>query len=226
MAVPSDLGFMNMTFDGRWSVWPGSSDFGRFLQHYSAALTFVREIVAVIVDITSSDTDEQQGMSARQRLTRIMAQMGPKKPKRLPNRTRWNVLRGDKVQVVGHHPEKGKQGIVLQVFRDRDRVLVEGVNFGTKNIKGNPERGIQGRTIQRERTIPYSNVNLVDPVTGQPTRVTRQYLDDGSKVRVAKKSGAVIPRPDILTFRKRPVNNIVTESDTLEEAVWQVTYQP
>jgi large subunit ribosomal protein L24 len=96
--------------------------------------------------------------------------------------------------------------------------------MGTRNIKGDKDRGIPGRSIQIERTMHYSNVALVDPVTEKPTRVIRKYLQSGEKVRIAKKSGAIIPRPEILTFRKRPVNSIVTESDTSEDAVWEVSY--
>ena len=169
-------------------------------------------------------------MSARMRLTKIMAKMSPRKPKpvieQAKTRKRWDIVRGDKVQVIGNHPEKGKQGIIKAVLRDRDRVIVEGVNMGAKHIKGDSDRGIKGRMIQRERTIPYGNVNLIDPISGKPTRISRKFMEDGSKVRLAKKSGAVIPRPDVLTFRKRPVSSIVTESDTAEEDVWEVTYQP
>ena len=62
-------------------------------------------------------------------------------------------------------------------------------------------------------------------MTNKPTRITFSYLDDGTKVRVAKKSGAVIPRPEVLKYRKRPVSSIITESDTTEEDVWAVTYE-
>lgn len=137
---------------------------------------------------------------------------------------KFNIVRGDKVQVIGNHPERGKQGIVEKILRDKDRVIVQGVNLGPMRIKGNPDRGIKGGTLQVPRTIHYSNVNLVDPVTGKPTRVTRKILEDGSKVRVAKKSGAIIPRPETLTVRKRAVSSIVTESDTLDEDVWELTY--
>ena len=142
-------------------------------------------------------------------------------------KTKWNIVRGDKVQVVGNHPESGKQGIVQKVLRDRDRVLVQGINLGPCRMKGNRDRGLKGTTVQKERTLHYSNVNLVDPVTNQPTRVYRKYLDDGTKVRVAKKSGAILPRPDLLRIRKRPVNAVVTESDTHDENdVWRQTYIP
>mmetsp|Transcript_6967 Transcript_6967/g.9411 ORF Transcript_6967/g.9411 Transcript_6967/m.9411 type:complete len:90 (+) Transcript_6967:354-623(+) len=79
----------------------------------------------------------------------------------------------------------------------------------------------------RERPVHYSTVNLVDPVTGLPTRVFRKYLDDGTKVRVSKKSGAIIPRPEILSERKRPMSRTVTESCTAnDDDVWEITYVP
>ena len=170
-------------------------------------------------------------MSARMRLTKVMAQMGPKKSRpqmvQAAEKTKWNVLRGDKVQVIdSNHKEKGKQGIVLKVLRELDRVIVAGVNLAPKHIKGNRERGIAGRTIQKERTLPYSSVNLVDPVTNKPTRVYRKILEDGTKVRVAKKSGAVIPRPDILTMRRRAFNHVTTTSCTSEEDAWAISWQP
>jgi large subunit ribosomal protein L24 len=138
---------------------------------------------------------------------------------------RFNIVRGDKVQVIGQHAEAGKQGVVQQVLRHSNRVIVEGVNVRTKHVKGNSDRGISGRSVQQEFSIPYPNVNLLDPVTNQPTRIYRTFLEDGTKVRVAKKSGAVIPRPDALTFRKRPVNSVVTASDTSSaDDVWEITY--
>lgn len=140
------------------------------------------------------------------------------------NKDKFNIVRGDKVQVIGNHPEKGKQGIVETVLRDRDRVIVQGVNLGAMRIKGNPDKGIQGTTKQVPRAIHYSNVNLVDPVTNQPTRIFKKILEDGTKVRVAKKSGAIIPKPETLKLRKRTPSTIVTESDTLDQDVWEDTY--
>ena len=129
-------------------------------------------------------------------------------------------------KLITDHAERGKQGIVSQVLREQQRVIVEGINLYNKHVKGQPDRGIAGRTITRERSLPYANVNLLDPVTGQPTRIFRKYLEDGTKVRVSKKSGAIIPRPEKLAYRKRPLNHIVTESDTLEADAWEVTYNP
>ena len=164
--------------------------------------------------------------AARMRITKILSQQRPKRPKGPIQKKSWDIVRGDKVQVIGDHPEVGKQGKVLQVLRKQNRLLIENVNMGTKQIKGNPERGIKGRTVQIERSVPYSNANLVDPVTNKPTRIYKTFLEDGTKVRISKKSGSVIPRPDILRFRKRPVSSIVTESDTLEEDVWATTFLP
>lgn len=127
--------------------------------------------------------------------------------------------------MIGDHTERGKQGKVLQVLRKTDQVLVEGVNIQPHEIKGDPERGIEGRTVDKESAIPYSKVNLVDPVTNKPTRITYSILEDGTKVRVSKKSGAVIPRPEILLYRKRPISNIITDSDTTEDDVWEITYE-
>ena len=167
--------------------------------------------------------------TARSRLTKLAQTLGKfRKPKpqlrEAEKKKSWNILRGDKVQVIGKHPEKGKQGIVLQVLRDKDRVLVEGVNMGVKSIKGDKDRGIPGRRIMKERTIHYSNVSLLDPVQNVPTRIIKIYLDSGEKVRIAKKSGAIIPRPEILNFRRRPVNSVVTESCTSEDDAWELSY--
>ena len=167
--------------------------------------------------------------AARARLQKLVQNLGKfHKPKpqlrEAAKKKQWDIVRGDKVQVIGKHPERGKQGIVLKVLRDKDRVIVEGVNMGPRNIKGDKDRGIQGKTIMKERTLHYSNINLVDPVKGVPTRITKKILETGEKIRVAKKSGAVTPRPDILTFRKRPINSVVTESCTPEDAAWEVTY--
>ena len=73
---------------------------------------------------------------------RLMKELmkSPKKPKpqlrEAAKKTSWDILRGDKVQVIGKHPEQGKQGIVKRVNRKTDRVVVEGVNMRPRQIKG------------------------------------------------------------------------------------------
>jgi large subunit ribosomal protein L24 len=142
-------------------------------------------------------------------------------------KSKWNIVRGDTVQIISKtHPEYGKRGIISHVDRKRDRVIVSGVNLAPYHQKPIQNAGLPGRTIVKERSIHYSNVNLIDPVMNVPTRVTRRYLEDGTKVRVAKKSGAIIPRPEILNVRKRSVSAIVTDSCTnSDEDVWEVTYE-
>jgi len=86
--------------------------------------------------------------------------------------------------------DKGKVGKVLKVLPEKDRVVVEGVRIVKKHLKptaSNPEGGI----VEREAPIHISNVMLVDPKTGKPTRVGIKY-ENGKKLRYAKRSGAVI----------------------------------
>mmetsp|Transcript_16701 Transcript_16701/g.33248 ORF Transcript_16701/g.33248 Transcript_16701/m.33248 type:complete len:184 (-) Transcript_16701:284-835(-) len=144
-----------------------------------------------------------------------------------PHGRKWSLVRGDKVQVVHRrHAEFGKSGTILQIDRRRDRVKVEGVNMKPFIVKGNKALNIKGWTEERERMIPYGSVNLVDPVTGLPTRVYKKFLEDGSKVRVSKKSGAIIPRPEILSIRKRPLRVTEGDCDTTGDEVWKETYSP
>jgi large subunit ribosomal protein L24 len=165
--------------------------------------------------------------NGRQKLMKILLQERPaKKPGYLktgPPR-RWNILAGDTVQVIDRrHPEHGKQGKVMEVIKEKLRVIVEGINVQEEEVEADPARGIQAHTAMKEFPIHYSNVNLVDPVTGFPTRITYSWLN-GKKVRISKRSGAIIPRPKIY---EPPVSTIPSEdSDTLNEAdVWAVTYE-
>ena len=169
-------------------------------------------------------------MATRQRLMKILTQQTKRrKPspqlREAAKKSKWDIVRGDKVEVIGVHPERGKQGIIKAVLRDKDRVIVEGVNMGPKHIKKDEARGIKGQIIMKERTIHYSKVNLVDPATGKPTRFYKKFQEDGTKVRVAKKSGAIIPKPDVYLERK-PVSSFVSDQCTTDTDVWEQTYQP
>ncbi|WP_020062300.1 50S ribosomal protein L24 [Bacillus sp. 123MFChir2] len=97
-----------------------------------------------------------------------------------------HVKKGDKVQVISGK-DKGKQGVILAAFPKESRVIVEGVNIVKKHSKPsqlNPQGGI----ITKEAAIHVSNVMPLDPKTGVPTRVGYK-VEDGKKIRVAKKSG-------------------------------------
>eukprot|EP01114_Cavostelium_apophysatum_P004076 TRINITY_DN14218_c0_g1_i1.p1 TRINITY_DN14218_c0_g1~~TRINITY_DN14218_c0_g1_i1.p1 ORF type:complete len:158 (-),score=28.60 TRINITY_DN14218_c0_g1_i1:73-546(-) len=111
-------------------------------------------------------------------------------PKEQQNKS-WNVIKGDLVQVMWG-TDKGKIGKVMKVLRKRNRVIVEGAKLVKKHVKGTAD--FKGGIFTKESSIPVSNVHLVDPSTGQPTKVSRRYLEDGSKVRVAR-SGTIIPKP-------------------------------
>ena len=86
--------------------------------------------------------------------------------------------------------DKGKTGKVLSVLTEKDRVIVEGVNLVSKHTKPNTKQP-QGGIIKQEAAIHISNVNLIDPASSKPTRVGFK-VEDGKKVRVAKKSGQEI----------------------------------
>lgn len=100
-----------------------------------------------------------------------------------------HVKKGDKVKVITGK-DKGKEGVVLAAFPKKDRVIIEGVNIVKKHVKPN-QLNPQGGIVSLEAAIHISNVMLIDPKSGEPTRVGFK-IEDGKKVRVAKKSGVVI----------------------------------
>ncbi|MFY0544888.1 50S ribosomal protein L24 [Brevibacillus sp. H7] len=103
-----------------------------------------------------------------------------------------HVKKGDTVIVITGK-DKGKKGRVLAAYPKKDRVLVEGINLVKKHTRpsqANPQGGI----VTQEAPIHVSNVSLIDPKSGKPTRVGYKVLDNGQKVRVAKKSGEVIDK--------------------------------
>ena len=101
---------------------------------------------------------------------------------------KFNIKKGDTVYVNTGN-DKGKTGKVLEVLRDKDRVIVEGVNMVSKHTKPNPKNP-QGGIVKQEAGIHISNVNLVDNA-GKPTRIAHKEVD-GKKVRIAKTTGEEI----------------------------------
>lgn len=104
-----------------------------------------------------------------------------------------NIKKGDTVMVLSGS-EKGKTGRVLTVFPGEDRVIVERIRLIKRHTKPGGKGAPQGGIVEKEASIPLSKVALVDPKTGRPTRVRHQYLSDGSKVRVAARSGETIEK--------------------------------
>lgn len=102
------------------------------------------------------------------------------------------VRKGDTVAVIAGK-YKGKQGKVLEVLVDKERVRIEGVATVKRHLKaGRDPKVPQGGIIEKFGTVHISNVMPVDPQTGKPTRVGFKTLEDGRKVRVAKQSGELL----------------------------------
>ena len=101
-----------------------------------------------------------------------------------------HIKKGDMVQVIAGD-NKGKQGKVLKVEVSKQRAIVEGVNICKKATKPNAQNP-QGGIIEKEAPIHVSNLMVLDPKSGKPTRVGRKLNDKGKLVRYAKKSGEEI----------------------------------
>lgn len=100
------------------------------------------------------------------------------------------IKKGDHVIVLAGR-DKGKHGEVLKVIPKEKRALVRGVNMVRRHQKQTATA--EGGIISKEASIDLSNLALEDPKDGKPTRVGFKFLDDGKKVRFAKRSGEVIP---------------------------------
>ena len=103
------------------------------------------------------------------------------------------IMNGDSVRVIRGN-DRETEGNVLEVIKDTDQVRVEGVNMRkrhTRPSEANPDGGI----ISFEAPINISNVMLIDPATDEPSRVRVRIEEDGTKERIAVKSGNPIPRP-------------------------------
>ena len=100
-----------------------------------------------------------------------------------------HIKKGDTVYVNAGN-DKGKTGKVLEVIPSKDRAIVEGLNIVSKPATPSPKHP-QGGIVKQEAGVHVSNLQLVDPKTGAPTRIGRKVVD-GKKVRFAKKSGEEI----------------------------------
>jgi len=99
------------------------------------------------------------------------------------------VKKGDTVVVLTGR-DKGRSGEVIQVIPKEDRALVRGINLVKKHQKQTQNQ--EGGIVSKEAAIHLSNLAVADPKDGQPTRVGFRILDDGRKVRFAKRSGDLI----------------------------------
>jgi len=104
---------------------------------------------------------------------------------------KFKIRKGDRVVVVTGR-NKGKTGEVLRVLRDKDRVLVQGVNMIKRHTA--PSQVSPGGIVEKEAPLHISNVAHIDPKTSEPTRVGFKVIEGDRKVRFAKRSGEVIDR--------------------------------
>ena len=104
--------------------------------------------------------------------------------------SKLHIKKGDLV-FVNAGEDKGKTGRVLRVLVEKQRAIVESINMVSKSTKPNAKNP-QGGIVKLEAPIHISNLNVVDPKSGTPTRIGRRLNDKGKLVRYAKKSGEEI----------------------------------
>ncbi|XP_050295680.1 probable 39S ribosomal protein L24, mitochondrial [Anthonomus grandis grandis] len=141
----------------------------------------------------------------------------------------WSYFRGDRVEIlVGK--DKGKQGIVKQIFEERNWILVDGLNCKLKNLGKDTKKDFDGVYIQEEQPLLVTtDVALVDPSDFQATEFEWRFTEEGNKVRVSLRTGRIIPIPGSVeetidykskgTYKEQP-------KDTKADVVSEVTFQP
>ena len=102
---------------------------------------------------------------------------------------KFKIKKGDEVLVISGR-DRGKKGKVLGVLRAENRALVEGINMVRRHQRQSAQQ--QGGIVDKEASIHLSNLAHADPKDGRATRVGYKFLEDGRKVRFAKRSGEVI----------------------------------
>ncbi|XP_012522761.1 probable 39S ribosomal protein L24, mitochondrial [Monomorium pharaonis] len=139
----------------------------------------------------------------------------------------WSFFRGDRVEVlVGK--DKGKQGIVKEIYQERNWVIVEGLNTKmTATMKSKKFPGIY--TLQEQPLLVTSQVQLVDPSDMQGTPIEWRYTEDGQHVRVSVRTGRVIPIPissQETKDYKHPKLYQEQPKDTIKADVEKITFEP
>lgn len=100
-----------------------------------------------------------------------------------------NVKKNDQV-LVTTGKDRGARGRVLRVLASEGKAIVERVNMIKRHTRPNPNKGIQGGILEREAPIQISNLKVICPECGKPSRMGRRRLEDGRGVRVCKNCGA------------------------------------
>jgi large subunit ribosomal protein L24 len=101
------------------------------------------------------------------------------------------IKKNDQVVVIAGK-DRGAKGRVLRVLPGRGMAIVERINLVKRHTRQNPQKGVQGGILEKEAPVHLSNLMVVDPQSGSPTRIARVRHADGTSSRVAKKSGATL----------------------------------
>lgn len=104
-------------------------------------------------------------------------------------KAKTKIKKNDQVLVISGK-DKGVRGKVLRVMPVEGTAIVERINLVKKHTRPNPQQKVQGGILEREAPIQLSNLQVICPESGKPTRIGRRRLDDGRVVRIAKVSGA------------------------------------
>ncbi len=103
------------------------------------------------------------------------------------------IRKNDNV-VVTTGKDRGKRGRVVRLEPEKNRLVVEGVNMIKRHTKPNPQKNVKGGVVEREAALHASNVQIVCPECGKPTRIGKKILDDGRKVRICRKCDGVLDK--------------------------------
>ena len=103
------------------------------------------------------------------------------------------IRKNDTVLVITGK-DRGKRGRVLKVLPEKNRLIVEGMNVIKRHTRPNPQKNVKGGIVERESPLSVANVQLVCPECSNPTRVGRQRLDDGRRVRICRKCKGVVDK--------------------------------
>ena len=109
------------------------------------------------------------------------------------SRLQTPIRKNDNVVVITGR-DRGKRGRVLQLVPAKNRLIVEGVNIVKRHTRPNPRQNVKGGIVEREAPLHASNVQLVCPECGAPTRIGKRLLGDGRKVRICRKCDGVVDR--------------------------------
>ena len=109
------------------------------------------------------------------------------------SRLQTPIRKNDSVVVITGR-DRGKRGRVLQLVPAKNRLIVEGVTIVKRHTRPNPRQNVKGGIVEREAPLHASNVQIVCPECGAPTRIGKRLLGDGRKVRICRKCDGVVDR--------------------------------